>query len=357
MATEEKKFRSLARRLKPAVFDPKAGDGDGDRRVQDNTIHERPAPPKVAVEWTKPLFAQSIMPKPGRTDRFYWSPETKTWTKKRKKLHAAIVQHYRDQVKDLPRPENPTVYFMGGGPASLKSSALNSGKLNVPDTAFKIDTDEIKEFLPEYREWVEGGVSSAASLVQDESKYITAQVAQALLEEGVDVLYDTTGNGNYEGFKKRLEGLRSQGHRIVAHYMTNDIKLAHKLNDKRFKETGRKVPGYDLEHIHGQVSRNVPRALKDDLFDELYLYNTDDLDRGPKLILRYADGRLSVKDPAAYRDFLVKGKFAEPPVVVGVTTQAPKGPVAPSPGKPLTLGSQLTIRYMTEGGPKSGPFD
>lgn len=330
---------------KPKIvpFKPNAVDGNSDGMVQDGTIHERPGgakkpklpppekntpspqkpqqqpkpwPPagrdKKKIAWKVPLLGELLLDRPGTTSHKLKKQDGR-YIRPRRALHAAIVEHYLSKAGN-PKPEGErTIYFMGGGPSSLKSTALKSGVTNIPESTLKIDTDEIKEFLPEYREWVEWGVGDAANLTQDESKHITQLVSRELIDGGHDFVMDTTGNGSYPGFKSRLEGLRENGHRIVAHYMTNDIENALELNQKRFKETGRKVPESDVRYIHSHVSRNVPKALKEGLFDELYLYDTNDLEGGPRLILSAKDGKIKIHDPKAYKSFLDKGKLADPP--------------------------------------------
>jgi predicted ABC-type ATPase len=338
---------------KPKIvpFKPNAIDGNNDGTVQDGTVHERPAGPKKPkipwshhgdkgpkppkdqkppkppkppkpwpptdrekkkIKWKPPLLGDLLMERPGTT-AYKLKKSDGRYVRPRRQLHKAIVEHFIGKA-GKPKPEGErTVYFMGGGPSSLKSTTLKSGMTNIPEDALKIDTDEIKEFLPEYREWVEWGVGDAANLTQDESKHITQLVSRELIDGGYDFVYDTTGDGNYKGFKERLEAMRENGHRVVAHYMTNDVKTALALNQKRFEETGRKVPESNLTYIHGQVSRNVPQALRDGLFDELYLYDTDDLDGGPKLILSSKNGKTKIFDPVAYKKFLDKGKLADPP--------------------------------------------
>jgi len=318
---------------KPAVFKPDAIDGNGNGMVQDGTIQERPALPKKPklpplekkkVDWKVPLLGQLLLGKPRPTD-MKLKGEDGRYIKVRRQFHAKVVDYYMKKA-GMSKPEGQrTVYFMGGGPASLKSTLLNSGKTNVPGDVLKIDTDEIKEFIPEYREWVENHVSSAANLTQEESKHISQLVTHSLLKGGHDFVLDTTGDGNYKGFKERVQGLREHGHRIVANYTTNDIQTALKLNEERFKQTGRKVPESNLRYIHEQVSRNIPQAIRDGLFDELNLYDTNNLEGGPKLILSYKDGKMKVHDPIAYKKFLDKGT---PPM------PAPKPPKPGEPGKP-----------------------
>lgn len=311
---------------KPKVvpFKPNAIDGNSDGMVQDGTIHERPGSGKKPtnlpkptpkpverkkVDWKRPLLGELMLSKPRETGKKL-KGEDGRYVKERRKFHGRVVNWYLKKAGES-RPEGErTIFFMGGGPASLKSTLLASGKTGIPDDVLKIDSDEIKEFIPEYREWVETGVSEAAHLTQDEAKHMTQLVTHTLLNEGKSITLDTTGDGSYKGFKERLEAMKANGHRVVAHYTTNEIDLALKLNEERFKATGRKVPESDVRYIHEQVSRNIPQALKEKLFDELYLYDTNDLDNGPKLILSSKDGKTKIYDPVAYQKFLKKG---EPP--------------------------------------------
>jgi predicted ABC-type ATPase len=363
---------------KPAPFKPNAYDGNNNGLVQDGTIHERPALPKKPVvrkriDWQFPLLGD-LMLKKHRETHSRLRDRKGHYIKPRRQFHGKVVNWYLKRA-GTPKPEGErTLYFMGGGPASLKSTLLKSGKTGIPDGVLKIDSDEIKEFIPEYREWVETGYSGAANLTQAEAKHMTQLVTHTLLNNGNDITLDTTGDGNYKGFKERLEGLRSNGHRIVAHYTTNDIETALKLNEERFKQTGRKVPESNVRYIHEQVSRNVPQALREGLFDELYLYDTNDLEKGPKLILSSKDGKIKIHDPVAYKKFLKKGEIPPPPPpkegVPGkpiVSSGKPKTPQKPthgwqpklgfSDGKPHKPKGTWVGNTWTADPPEAGPFD
>jgi hypothetical protein len=325
-------FGKPLKRAASSVSAPiKGGDGDGDGLEFDGTPLERPVTPKPKVPGSvgaakinkpkikKPEPAEKLkMPKQrliGPILSFKKKPTSATltdergdWTPQRQKLHARIVDIYRSRSKG--KSDNPTVFFLGGGPASRKSSALEAGlpSLEGSKSAVKLDADEMKEFIPEYQLWRENGAKDAASIVHDESKHINSVVTDALLDDEADIIFDTTGDGNYEGLKSRVRGLRKNGHRVVANYMTTDLELAKKLNEERFKKTGRKVPSHQVEYIHGQVSRVVPQALKDDLFDEFYLYDANNLNKPPRLIAQKKKGeKLEVLDKFAYQRFLKKG--------------------------------------------------
>lgn len=332
--------KPLKRTASAAQRPLKGGDGDGDGLEFDGTPFERPVVPKIKVPLDGPKGRRSVSgsSKPEKTpkpEKKLKMPKAKllgpimstkhketsrtlrdkdgNWHPTRKKLHEKITSIYRGRSKG--KSDNPTVFFLGGGPASRKSSALEAGlpSLKGAESAVKMDADEIKEMIPEYHLWKENGVKDAASIVHDESKHINSVVTDALLDDEADLIFDTTGDGNYDGLKERVEGLRRNGHRVVANYMTTDLALAKELNEKRFKETGRKVPSHQMEYIHGQVSRVVPQALNDDLFDEFYLYDANNLNKPPRLIAQKKKGeKLEVLDKFAYRRFLDKGKPPKP---------------------------------------------
>lgn len=298
-------------------------DGDNDGRINDNTPFEAPAPPKVLKPKKRPRLKAAKKRKPftGELDRptntkYALVGPSGKWHPLRKKFHDSVVEKYLAKAKATPKSDKPTVFVLGGGPATRKSSALEAGVLKNSSAltkAIKVDTDELKETIPEYGKWRNEGIKDAASLVHDESKHLNDRVTEALLKEQSDVIYDTTGDGRYSTLEERVKFLRGEGHRIVAHYMTNEIETARKLNEERFAKTGRKVPTSQLLHVHATVSDIIPRALKNDLFDEFYLYDSDDLTAAPKLIASKEKGKsLRIYDYKAWKRFTRKADVLKP---------------------------------------------
>lgn len=350
------------RHTRPAAFDPDARDADGDGMAQEGTTAAHPTKPDAPgspgapgsqLPWlrapsvtyaegtrapvktptgdvgdpkTIPVTKPKKPRRPWSTDEMHINPETRRYTSKRRKLHRSIVHQHRQKAGPS-RPEGQrTAYILGGGPASGKSTALDSGAIRIPRDVIRLDPDEIKESIPEYRVWRAAGDTNAAAKTHKESKHIHSLVSDALLADGVDVIYDSTGDGNYPGFKSRVEHMRAHGHQIVGHYTTNSVETALKLNEERFLQTGRKVPDHDVRHIHAQVSRVVTQALKDDVFDRFFLYDTDDLNAEPRLIARKLRGQdLEILDQDAWDRFVRKGVYVEP--------KAPRGPKPRKPSK------------------------
>jgi predicted ABC-type ATPase len=226
--------------------------------------------------------------------------------KERRKLHKAIVQFHLDKSKPKKEGEPKTVYFLGGGPGSGKTSMFKAGTLGVDPDTVRIDPDEIKTMIPEYRKWLDENYVESAGMVHSESKHITELATASLIDSDSDMVYDTTGDGNYAGMRDRIEEMRRNGHSIVARYTTISKAKAHQINQERFKETGRKVPGHQVDHVHTQVSINVMRAIADGLFDDLELYDNEDFPNEPKLILSVKNGELEILDNDKVKDFIAK---------------------------------------------------
>jgi predicted ABC-type ATPase len=225
------------------------------------------------------------------------------YTPERKALHQSIYQEFLSQGQ---RQDAPVFMIMGGGPASGKSQLLDSNAIELPESMVRVDADALKEKLPEYGPMVSSKDTRAAAYTHDESAYMAKELAKLSTKSGFNTLFDGTGNGSYEGLKKKIDIARSQGIRIVANYCTTDLKTAHARNIARAKKDGRMVPPSFLEFSHRSVSQLFPKAIKEDLFDEAHLYDTTGT---PKKILTYRDGNLEIHDSQAWEAFKAKGGY------------------------------------------------
>ena len=233
----------------------------------------------------------------------------------RRRLHRRIIDHIFRPTTAKPKPEGQrTVYFLGGGPGAGKSSLAKSGVVKFPDRAdaLHLSPDDIKELIPEYQEWVDNGID-AASYVHEESRDIYDLAVHRAIEEGHDMVLDTTGNSRYSKHKKRMRQLHRNGHRIIAHYVTSDIDVALERSHRRREETGRGVPDSQLIHSYGEVARLVPLSLKDKLFDEFYLWDNSVNGQDPVLVAFLDDtGHLVVNDQTKWMKFIRQGARPKP---------------------------------------------
>lgn len=226
------------------------------------------------------------------------------WSAERVKLHDAIIE---DALRNVPESANPTVYMMGGGPASGKSSVLNSSRVDIPRHRVDIDPDAIKAKLPEYQAMLAAGDSRAAAFAHAESSYLSQRMMDEATARNLDVLLDGTGDKSLEELTSRIGRYRQNGHRVVAHYVTVDTELAVARSEARAAETGRRVPPSYIRQAHAEISDVMPQAMNQGAFDELTLWDTDvPLNTDPNLILTHGDGLTTIHDERRWQDFLAK---------------------------------------------------
>jgi predicted ABC-type ATPase len=221
------------------------------------------------------------------------------FTPERAALHDRIVM---DILAPYKASENPTYTMLGGGPASGKTTALGKiagfGDKNVA----KIDPDEIKGMIPEYKSMQAAKDLNAAAFVHEESSYIAKRVQQAAFERRVNVLLDGTGNGSIEGLVAKMSAAQANGYQVRAYYATISVDEAIIRSTDRAIKSGREVPITKITETHASVSKVFPTAARN--ANEIELYDTTT--RTPRLIARGRDGTLEVLDREAYQVFLEK---------------------------------------------------
>jgi len=232
-----------------------------------------------------------------------------SYTPERKRLHDSIIGKHLEGVTPS---ESPTVYMLGGGTASGKTSAIKSGLIKLPTNAAQVDPDAIKGELPEYAALTEARDVIASAFAHEESSDLSKQVIAAGLSSGVDVVVDTTGDNSLENLRAKIASWRKHGHRVVAHYATVPTEMAIERANARAAKTGRFVPPSVIRGIHGNVSRIVPQAIEEGLFDELNLYDTSTKDG--KLIASAKGKQLTVHDESLWSAFVEKGQGSHVPI-------------------------------------------
>lgn len=276
-------------RVSPAsISGPTEGPRAGDKAVLD-----RPA--------THYTAASGAGAKTETFDRFRNADGS--FTPERQALHEAIIRKHFAEVQPS---DTPTVLVLGGGPASGKTTVLTQDPFT---NSVGVSADDIKGMLPEYRKGVAAGDREAAARVHEESSYLSKQVAARAVRDKFNVLIDGVGDNSYERLKAQVEGYRQKGHRVVARYVTVDTETAVQRMLSRARRTGRYVPESYLREVHAKVSRILPRAMGDGLFDNVKVY--DNVGRRPVLIAsarrRGRGGQVRVHDADRWDQFVAKG--------------------------------------------------
>lgn len=203
----------------------------------------------------------------------------------------------------------PTVYILGGSSATGKSSARNSGLFGIPNygEAVVSDPDDAKSVMPEARLWYARRLTEASGLVHAESRQVAAIMARAATEAGLDLVYDTSGQFN-DGFQD-ISDWRKKGYNVVAHYFFAPLSVLQPRVTERATRTGRGVPASIVDTMHRNLVSMIPDMIASQLFDELYIWDSEKDVNKPLLIGQVEAGvsgqpsNLLVKHPYLFRYF------------------------------------------------------
>lgn len=235
------------------------------------------------------------------------------WSLERQALHQKIVD---DFLSTGVKVKNPTFTMSGGGPASGKGYLLS--EMGYVDSAGKpqkgtvvIDSDEIKKRLPEYQNMLkQGGKASqkAAGFVHEESSYLAKRIMEEASKRSFNVVLDGTGDNGIKSLAKKVDAMRAKGYKVEAKYVSADVETAAQRNWDRYTKTGRLPPEWMLRNVHSDVSRTLPEAVKQNLFDKVELYDTN-ASRQLRPVLTAVKGQTpKIHNKQLYDDFLEKGK-------------------------------------------------
>lgn len=217
-------------------------------------------------------------------------------------LHQAIVSEILEKKN---YSCNRQVLMLGGAPANGKSSLLKSGFLTYPPDALRVDSDEIKLKLPEYKYMLSSKEPRAAVVVHEESSHVNYLLRSEALKRGVDIIWDGMADDSFEHRLESVQDLRKYGHTLRIDYVTLDTDLSLKIAEERFQRTGRKVPEVVIKEKNSSIAALVPKLIEGNLFDELNLWDTN-IQSQPRLILSQKNGILDVIDEQLYKNFKMK---------------------------------------------------
>jgi len=169
-----------------------------------------------------------------------------------------------------------------------------------------IDPDALKGYLPEYNRMRVGQSQGAAAYAHEESSMLSKRIAAEAKDRKFNIYFDSVGDGDYDKLVRKLEGMRAEGRRVVAHYVTIDVDTALSRNITRAQKTGRYVPPDYIRETHAGVSKSFPRVLRDGLFDEATLWDSSTKE-GIK-VMSAVGKNVTVLDHEAWNRFLAKAQ-------------------------------------------------
>lgn len=177
------------------------------------------------------------------------------FTEERKALHKNIINEILSKEKiDAFKPkdgEKPKFIMFGGRGGSGKSwftdkkRAEKDGRevMFDSDKYLVLDADEIKKYLPEYKNWNAGEV-------HEESSYLMKDIKKRAMDMGINIIIDGTMNYNEkkpDKVKNEMLEAREKGYSIEAHYMFLPLEESCVRSMERFRTekgdySGRLVP-------------------------------------------------------------------------------------------------------------------
>lgn len=159
----------------------------------------------------------------------------------RKRLHDKIITEEVEGNACI-RREAPIAILTGGLPGSGKSTYIRNNKdwMTNPEI-FKIDADDIRAKLPEYKGW---NASQTHSETQDLTKTLLNKVGK--FGCSYDVIYDGTMNKSKK-YKPLIDTLKKEGYRVFIMFMKVDKKTSMDRAMGRYKRSGRYVPRFVIE--------------------------------------------------------------------------------------------------------------
>jgi predicted ABC-type ATPase len=168
----------------------------------------------------------------------FFVDENGEYTESRKEVHKEIINKVKGDVRCIETNE-PIAILTGGSPASGKSSFLRHYAPFLMNTEiFKIDADDIRAMLPEYKGW-----NATATHLE------TKDIINTLLtdkEIGIpcqfDIIYDGTMNST-KNYLPLIGLLKRLGYKVFIVYMDNvPYKEIKQRMLERYKKSGRFVP-------------------------------------------------------------------------------------------------------------------
>ena len=186
----------------------------------------------------------------GRTFKLEDGTEAFEYTPERLKLHQRIIDEITDSAVCISQGE-PIAIIMGGAPGSGKSTFL---KENAPymqsDKIWKIDADEVRSKLPEYKGW-------NSPVTHEETQDIVKQLLDDYDQPCKhDLLYDGTMT-NVKKYNPVIKRLKALGYKTFLVFMDIPKEKSIERALKRYKDNN----GHEAEY-----GRFVPISVIDDFF-------------------------------------------------------------------------------------------
>ena len=189
--------------------------------------------------WSLSLFGQELF---DTSKRF--SDGRNNYRPERVVLHQEIINKYLGMFLKKPKRKVPVAVFMAGGPGSGKSTgmrALDKAGILILKKYVIIDSDAIKEFIPEYADFKKISIKRAASVGHRESSYLKDRIFGLGINQRINLILDGTLS-NYRKYEGVIRSIKPRGYSNPIIYVKASLPELIKRVDLRAERTGRMVP-------------------------------------------------------------------------------------------------------------------
>lgn len=190
-------------------------------------------------------------------------------------LHQTIVDMMSEGVAPAKSPE---ALLTMGGPGAGKSSIL-AGLIADQSKYVTVNSDDVKESLPQYQAGVKAGDRKIASKVHEESKTVAKSLQQKAITNHSNLIYDATGAAKKD-YDDLITKLEQQNYRIKLVMVHVEVEEGLRRVRARAEETGRDVPEGNVKAMYPRIGPNflalVPKS------DQALLYSN--MGKTPQLL-------------------------------------------------------------------------
>ncbi|MCM3711957.1 zeta toxin family protein [Sporosarcina luteola] len=190
------------------------------------------------------------------------------YVEERKELHKLIILKKTDtSISKIPS----SAVLTAGGSGSGKSFFVEKLFLSSTEEDYVlIDSDNIKEELPEYVAAIEDENLDAADIVHEESGFIAKTLLEYCISRNYSFIYDGTMS-NFDKYNTIIEHLKTAKFNISALYVDIDLEVALRRAFTRAKSTGRAVPEDIIRKTNIMSAKTFHRLVPQ--FDEAIMFN------------------------------------------------------------------------------------
>ena len=192
------------------------------------------------------------------------SDQAKEFIKSHKK---ELISNFAD-LSQHPPQQTPFSIFMAGSPGAGKTEFSKAFIANLEEKLeshqiVRLDTDEVREFIPLY----DGHNSSA---IQPAAAIGVEKIFDYVQEHKQNVVVDST-LANYDIAHKDIQRSINRGRKVAIFYVYQDPKLAWDFTKKREKLEGRYVPEEVFIHSF-LMSKQNSQKLKEEFGSKIELH-------------------------------------------------------------------------------------